>query len=115
LSCIFINIATYKFLIDYIKKKERKKEDKLIDFRFSFTATVVLFFFLFSYDLPPFFATLVFVFLLADASPFLLDFFLVAIISIIYAHTIINDLLGSIWKRASILSQSGLHLIMSIQ
>jgi hypothetical protein len=33
------------------------------------------------YDLPPFFATLVFVFLLADASPFLLDFFLVAIIS----------------------------------
>jgi hypothetical protein len=34
---------------------------------------------LFSYDLPPFLATLVFVFLLADASPFLLDFFLVAI------------------------------------
>ena len=33
----------------------------------------------FSYDLPPFLATLVFVFLLADASPFLLDFFLVAI------------------------------------
>jgi hypothetical protein len=38
-----------------------------------------LFPFLF-YDLPPFLATLVFVFLLADASPFLLDF-LVAIIS----------------------------------
>jgi hypothetical protein len=36
---------------------------------------------LFVYDLPPFFATFVFVFLLADASPFLLDFFLVAIIS----------------------------------
>jgi hypothetical protein len=35
----------------------------------------------FVYDLPPFFATFVFVFLLADASPFLLDFFLVAIIS----------------------------------
>jgi hypothetical protein len=46
---------------------------------------------LFAYDLPPFFATFVFVFLLADASPFLLDFFLVAIISIIYVHTIIND------------------------
>jgi hypothetical protein len=36
---------------------------------------------LFVYDLPPFFATFVFVFLLADSSPFLLDFFLVAIIS----------------------------------
>ena len=48
----------------------------------------------FSYDLPPFLATLVFVFLLADASPFLLDFFLVAIILIFfYVHTIINDLL----------------------
>jgi hypothetical protein len=35
----------------------------------------------FFYDLPPFFATLDLVFLLADASPFLLDFFLVAIIS----------------------------------
>jgi len=35
---------------------------------------------LFVYDLPPFFATFVFVFLLADG-PFLLDFFLVAIIS----------------------------------
>jgi hypothetical protein len=46
--------------------------------------------------LPPFFATLVFVFLLADASPFLLDFFLVAITSMIYARTIINDLLVSI-------------------
>jgi hypothetical protein len=39
------------------------------------------FFSLFSYDLPPFLATLVFVLLLADANPFLLDFFLVAIIS----------------------------------
>jgi hypothetical protein len=47
-----------------------------------------------SYDLPPFFATLVFVFLLADANPFLLDFFLVAIDSMVYAHTIINDLLA---------------------
>ena len=48
----------------------------------------------FSYDLPPFLATLVFVFLLADASPYLLDFFLVAIILIFfYVHTIINDLL----------------------
>jgi hypothetical protein len=35
----------------------------------------------FSYDLPPFLATLVLVFLLAEASPFLLDFFLVAIMS----------------------------------
>jgi hypothetical protein len=44
--------------------------------------------------LPPFFATFVFVFLLADASPFLLDFFLVAIISrSFYVLTIINDLL----------------------
>jgi hypothetical protein len=58
-------------------------------------------FFPFSYDLPPFFATLDFVFLLADASPFLLDFFLVAIISMIYARTIINDLLISIRRRAS--------------
>jgi hypothetical protein len=48
---------------------------------------------LFSYDLPPFLATLVLVFLLADASPFLLDFFLVAIILPSYEHTIINDLL----------------------
>jgi hypothetical protein len=48
----------------------------------------------FSYDLPPFLATLVFVFLLADASPFLLDFFLVAIyLDLFYVHTIINDLL----------------------
>jgi hypothetical protein len=45
-----------------------------------------------AYDLPPFFATFVFVFLLADASPFLLDFFLVAIISgSFYVNTIIND------------------------
>jgi hypothetical protein len=36
--------------------------------------------------LPPFFATFVFVFLLADASPFLLDFFLVAIILTFYVH-----------------------------
>jgi hypothetical protein len=43
--------------------------------------------------LPPFLATLVLVFLLADASPFLLDFFLVAIILPSYEHTIINDLL----------------------
>jgi hypothetical protein len=44
--------------------------------------------------LPTFFATFVFVFLLVDASPFLLDFFLVAIISwSLYVHTIINDLL----------------------
>jgi hypothetical protein len=51
--------------------------------------------------LPPFFATLVFVFLLADASPFLLDFFLVAIISMVYARTIINDLLVGMGRRAS--------------
>jgi hypothetical protein len=49
---------------------------------------------LFFYDLPPFLATLVLVFLLADASPFLLDFFLVAIyLDLFYVHTIINDLL----------------------
>jgi hypothetical protein len=83
-----------------IKKRERKK-DKLIGFPFSFLYCSCLVFFLFSYDLPPFFATLVFVFLLADASPFLLDFFLVAIISMIYARTIINDLLVSIGGRAS--------------
>jgi hypothetical protein len=48
----------------------------------------------FSYDLPPFLATLVLVFLLAEASPFLLDFFLVAIyLDLFYEHTIINDLL----------------------
>jgi hypothetical protein len=63
-----------------------------------------LVFFLFSYDLPPFFATLDFVFLLADASPFLLDFFLVAIISMIYARTIINDLLVGIRETSVILT-----------
>ena len=81
------------FWLNYIKKRERKK-DKLIGFPFFFLCCSCLVFFLFSYDLPPFFATFVFVFLLADASPFLLDFFLVAIISwSLYIHTIINDLL----------------------
>jgi hypothetical protein len=66
--------------------------------------------------LPPFFATLVFVFLLADASPFLLDFFLVAITSMIYARTIINDLLVSMGGRASYyVSQAVSSIIMSIQ
>jgi hypothetical protein len=80
-----------------IKKRERKK-DKLIGFPLFFLCCSCLVFFLFSYDLPPFLATLDFVFLLADASPFLLDFFLVAIISMIYARTIINDLLISIGR-----------------
>jgi hypothetical protein len=66
------------------------------------SVTLFLFLSLFAYDLPPFFATFVFVFLLADASPFLLDFFLVAIISMIYARTIINDLLVSMGRRASV-------------
>jgi hypothetical protein len=86
--------------MDYIKKRERKK-DKLFGFPFFFLCCSCPVFFLFSYDLPPFFATLDFVFLLADASPFLLDFFLVAIISMIYARTIINDLLVIIRRRAS--------------
>jgi hypothetical protein len=83
LSCIFINIVTYKSLIE-LSQKERKKISLLRVPCSSFSF----------YDLPPFFATLVFVFLLADASPFLLDFFLVAIDSMVYAHTIINDLLA---------------------
>jgi hypothetical protein len=95
---LYLHQYCYLQISDELYKKERKK-DKLIDFRFSFYVAVVLS--SFSYDLPPFFATLVFVFLLADASPFLLDFFLVAIISMIYARTIINDLLVSIGRRAS--------------
>jgi hypothetical protein len=43
----------------------------------------------FSYDLPPFLATLVLVFLLAEASPFLLDFFLIAIISRSFMYTLL--------------------------
>ena len=85
---------------DELYKKERKKEGQ-VNWISVFLCCSCLVFFLFSYDLPPFFATLVFVFLLADASPFLLDFFLVAIISMIYVRTIINDLLVSIGRRAS--------------
>jgi hypothetical protein len=65
------------FSLDEARKKGRKKVDCQ-----SFTPwQLFLSLSLFVYDLPPFFATFVFVFLLADASPFLLDFFLVAIIS----------------------------------
>jgi hypothetical protein len=68
------------FSLDESRKKGKKKVNcqSLLPFssRHLFLSLSLL-----VYDLPPFFATLVFVFLLADASPFLLDFFLVAIIS----------------------------------
>jgi hypothetical protein len=64
-----------------LDKKGKKKVECNILFPFFLYVYVGLSLSLFVYDLPPFFATFVFVFLLADASPFLLDFFLVAIIS----------------------------------
>jgi hypothetical protein len=72
--------STKTFLLMSREKKERRRliASPLLPFssRHLFLSLSLL-----VYDLPPFFATLVFVFLLADASPFLLDFFLVAIIS----------------------------------
>ena len=72
------------FLDVRIKKRKRKTNywSSVSIFAFAFWS-VILFLFLsiLFYDLPTFFATFVFVFLLVDASPFLLDFFLVAIIS----------------------------------
>jgi hypothetical protein len=84
LSFIPMLSPTRLFRLMEVHKKGKKKVNynplflfflRLVSYLFD------LFFFPSSYDLPPFFATFVFVFLLADASPFLLDFFLVAIIS----------------------------------
>jgi hypothetical protein len=58
-----------------LMSREKKERRRLI------ASPLLPFSFPIVYDLPPFFATIVFDFLLADASPFLLDFFLVAIIS----------------------------------
>lgn len=101
LSCILllflpILLRANLFSPDGITQKRRRKIWNW--FSASMFDSVPLLFYtysssLFSYDLPPFLATLVLVFLLADASPFLLDFFLVAIILPSYEHTIINDLL----------------------
>jgi hypothetical protein len=93
LSSFFFSSFSYSnapankiFSLDGVtQKKERRRliTNPLLPFfllRFS-QLFLILFLSLFSYDLPPFFATLDFVDLLEDASPFLLDFFLVAIIS----------------------------------
>ena len=98
LSCFLLLpmlLPTTFSLRNYAKKKE---EDPGNWFYFSILIIVfqLVFFLLFSlhclffsYDLPPFLATLVLVFLLAEASPFLLDFFLVAIISRSFMYTLL--------------------------
>jgi hypothetical protein len=58
-------------------KENREKEKVRLSFFYYGYSRRLLFF----YDLPPFLATLSLVFLLADASPFLLAFFLATIIS----------------------------------
>jgi membrane-associated HD superfamily phosphohydrolase len=72
------------FSLEVRQKKGKKKviATHLLSLSFcGLVIPVVPYSFPFSYDLLPFFVTFDFVFLLADASPFLLDFFLVAIIS----------------------------------
>jgi hypothetical protein len=80
-SSSYSNATTYKiFSLDGIMQKRKKK----INYRSSTSIFVSVFsssFLSLFYNLLPFLATLVFVFLLVEASPFLLDFFLVAIIS----------------------------------
>ncbi len=95
---LYSNATTTRFFLDVrIKKGEGRVVTDLqplsLLLRFS-QLSFCSFSFNTFYDLPTFFVTFVFAFLLADASPFLLDFFLVAIISrSSYVHTIINDLL----------------------
>ena len=92
---LFQSYCQQEFFLDAVtQKKERRRlvTNPLLAFCVLVSFLFVPFSSLFAYDLPPFFATFVFVFLLADASPFLLDFFLVANISrSFYVNTIIND------------------------
>jgi hypothetical protein len=74
------------FFLDVRIKKGKGKGRLITDLQslsllLHFSQLIFLFLSILFYDLPTFFATFVFVFLLVDASPFLLDFFLVAIIS----------------------------------
>jgi hypothetical protein len=83
----YSNATTTRFFLDVrIKKGEGRVVTDLqplsllLLLRFS-QLSCSFFFQYFFYDLLTFFVTFVFAFLPADASPFLLDFFLVAIIS----------------------------------
>jgi hypothetical protein len=59
------------------KENREKEKVRLSIFYYCYSRRLLFFY----YDLPPFLATLSLVFLLADASPFLLAFFLATIIS----------------------------------